>query len=761
MNESEAEQDHLLQELAFYRAQCNQLGAQMLRLQEEQSLTQREARRAHTVAQLVSRAYSAGEFLHNRDDIARKFLEVLQSTTLYERAVLLNFDPASRRFHLWHALGFPPGAPNELLVLRSVPERLFANSKTVPEAPIPELRAYLGVPYLLWAFEPRAGFALLIGNVSEVHTQRPFEAKDVDVVGAALEVLVQLERRSAVEENMHKLSLAVEQSPAAVLITDAGGRIEYVNPTFCKMTGFRWDELARQSLGNLQSRYPSTEQHQAMASAMASGQEWKGQLPSKTKQGKLYWEYTTLTPIRNPVQEVTHYLIVSEDISVRKEYEEKLAYQANYDTLTDLPNRMLAFDRLAQALAAAKRASSRVVVMLLDLDQFKLINDSIGHQTGDEILIEAARRLRGCVRESDTIARLGGDEFLVVLQGVEDVRHAERIAEKIHAVFGQTFAVAEQELFLTVSIGITLFPDDGEDPNTLLRNADSAMFEAKGYGRNAYRFFTPDMNVQAAERVFLESRLRHALERNEFLLHYQPIIDTATGRIVGAEALIRWFNPELGLVPPDRFIPLAEETGLIIAIGEWVLNTACQELSQWPCVGNDPLQLAINVSGRQFRDCGLFAAVRKALVQANLPAQSIKLEITESTLVGGDVRDVVRQLQELRAEGMGLAIDDFGTGYSSLSYLKRYPLDTLKIDKSFVRDVTMDGDDAALVKAMIAMAHGLGLKVVAEGVETEAQLKFLKAHDCDFVQGFLFSKPLPEAEMSSLLTDDPDRFCER
>lgn len=759
MNELEAELEHLQQELAFYRDQCNQLGAQLLRAQEAQSVTQRDARRAHTVAQLVSRAYQAGAFSHDRDELAQKFLEILLATTLYNRAALFTYDRASRRFHLWHALGFPGLSPSEVLLLRSVPERLFVNSKTLPEAPIPELRAFMGVPYLLWAFEPRAEFALLLGNVSEVHTQRAFEAKDLEIAVSALEVLIHLERRAVVEDNMHKLSMAVEQSPAAVLITDARGCIEYANPTFCRMTGFRWDELVRHNIVSLHDRYPRTEPYQAMAAAMTSGQEWKGQLPSKTKDGKLYWEYTTLTPIRNPVQEITHFVIVSEDISVRKEYEEKLAYQANYDTLTDLPNRMLAFDRLEQALAAAKRNGTRVVLMVLDLDQFKLANDTLGHNLGDELLIDVARRLRTCVRESDTFARLGGDEFLVVLPGIDDVRHAERITEKLLKVFVEPFVIGEQEVYLTASIGITLYPDDGEEPNTLLRNADSAMFEAKGYGRNVYRFFTSGMNAMAAERMFLESRLRHALERNEFVLYYQPIVALDSGRIVGAEALLRWFNPDLGLVSPERFIPLAEETGLIISLGEWVLRTACRAVCAWSEAGCEPIQVAVNVSGKQFRDSGLFAAVRHALNDAGLPVERLKLEITESSLVAGDIADVVRLLSELRQQGMGLAIDDFGTGYSSLAYLKRYPLDTLKIDKSFVRDVGPAGD-GNLVKAMIAMAHGLGMTVVAEGVETREQLAFLRENGCDFVQGYLFSKPVPEAEMLGLLREPPPAWQE-
>ncbi|MBI2380150.1 MAG: EAL domain-containing protein [Gammaproteobacteria bacterium] len=751
MSETDEDQKALKQELEFYRQQCNHLGAQMLRLQEEQSLTQRDARRAHTVATLVSRAYKAGEFLHDRNEIAVRFLEILLATTLYDRAVLFRFEPASNRFHLWHALGFPAGQPGQLLVLRALPERLCANSRTLPEAPIPELRAYLGLPYLLWAFEPRAEFALLLGNGSEVHTQKPFESKDVEVAATALEVLIHLERRAQMEENMHKLSLAVEQSPASVLITDAAGRIEYANPTFARMTGYRWDEVVGHGIASLQARYPATEQHNALAVAIARGEEWKGQLPSKTKQGKLYWEFTTLTPIRNPVQEITHYLLVSEDISVRKEYEERLTYQANYDALTDLPNRMLAFDRLAQALANGRRAGSKVVLIMVDLDQFKLANDTLGHLAGDELLIESAQRLRTCVRESDTVARLGGDEFLVVLPNIEDERHAERIAEKIHRAFSQPFGSQDKELFLTASIGITVFPDDGDEPNALLRNADSAMFEAKGFGRNSYRFFTPRMNVLAAERVFFESRLRHAVERKELMLHYQPIIEPETGRIHSVEALLRWFNPEVGLVPPDRFIPLAEETGLIVEIGAWVLHAACKELRRWRDAGAAPIQVAVNVSGRQFRDGGLFDTVRSALTEAGLPANALKLEITESSLVGGDVQEIARLLGELREEGMGLAIDDFGTGYSSLSYLKRYPLDTLKIDKSFVRDVNTDADDANLVVAMIAMAHGLGLQVVAEGVETEEQLAFLRRYDCDFVQGYLYSKPLPGSDLFNFL----------
>jgi diguanylate cyclase (GGDEF)-like protein len=435
-------------------------------------------------------------------------------------------------------------------------------------------------------------------------------------------------------------------------------------------------------------------------------------------------------------------------VDERRRAEEKLQHQAQYDSLTDLPNRMLALDRLSQAIRTAERTHTHAVLIYLDLDDFKKVNDTLGHQLGDTLLVQAAQRLRHAVRAEDTVARHGGDEFLVILGRLSAPDDSKLIAEKIVRAFAPSFRIGESDVVVSPSLGIAVYPDDGDNPSTLLRNADLAMYEAKEAGRNTYRYFNQQVHDSSLRRLAIEHRLRNALQRDEFELRYQPLVATGTREIIGAEALLRWNSPDYGLVTPDHFIAVAEHTGLIVEIGDWVLRSACVQLRAWRALGWPAFRIAVNVSPRQFRGDRLLASVRDCLAANALPAASLQIEVTEGLLIRNHP-EVTATLQALSELGVRLAMDDFGTGYSSLSYLKRFPFHTLKIDREFVRDVASDPDDRALVTATIRMGKGLGLTVVAEGVETEEQFAFLSEHDCDIVQGFLFSKPLPPDEFAA------------
>lgn len=443
-------------------------------------------------------------------------------------------------------------------------------------------------------------------------------------------------------------------------------------------------------------------------------------------------------------------LRLQEEVAEREQAEERVMHLANHDALTGLPNRRLLIDRLGQALALAHRENHQVAVLFMDLDRFKTINDSLGHMTGDALLQNVARRLSETLREGDTVSRLGGDEFVVVLPSLDQPKAAEKVALKLVDALAPPIDLGGQELRVSASIGISLFPEDGCDTETLLRNADSAMYHAKDMGRNNYQFFMEQMNVAAAERLRLENDLHRALERQEFELHFQPRVSVANGLACGIEALIRWRHPERGLVLPGHFIPVAEDTGLIVPIGEWVINEACRQGTAWCAAGLPQIPVAVNLSPRQFRQSNLVDTVARAIERHGWPCNLLELEITEGVLMQ-QTSDTLKTLEALNRLGVGLAIDDFGTGYSSLSYLKRFPVDFLKIDQSFVRDIAVDPDDATIVTAIIGLAHSLGLTVVAEGVENASQLDFIREAGCDEAQGYHIGRPMPAGQMAEWL----------
>jgi diguanylate cyclase (GGDEF)-like protein len=429
----------------------------------------------------------------------------------------------------------------------------------------------------------------------------------------------------------------------------------------------------------------------------------------------------------------------------RKQAEEMIRHHAFHDALTLLPNRLLFRDRFSQALVHAHRTRELVAMMFLDLDRFKNINDTLGHPVGDRVLQEVASRLNQCLREDDTIARLGGDEFMLMLPGLRQIEDAAKVAQKIMLSMKPAFSINGLDLHITTSIGISLFPHDGSDPETLIKNADIALYRAKESGRNNYQMYSPAMNVRALELLALENRLRGALDRKEFVLHYQPQIDTRTGRVIGSEALVRWVGRDGRLILPSEFIPLSEETGIIFSLGEWVLHSACKQNRDWHAQGHPRIPVSVNISGKQFQQPNLYQLISDIIDDTGLPPEYLELELTETMIMQNPAR-AVETLRALRSRGIRISIDDFGTGYSSLSQLRHFPIEALKIDQSFVRDCVSSFDDAAIVEAIISMAHTLKLRVVAEGVETKEQLDFMRRHGCDIIQGFYFSKAIePDA----------------
>jgi diguanylate cyclase (GGDEF)-like protein len=447
---------------------------------------------------------------------------------------------------------------------------------------------------------------------------------------------------------------------------------------------------------------------------------------------------------------MTGAVIVFHDVSAARSMTLKMSRLAHYDGLTDLPNRVLLYDRLNESIALSTRHHRKLSVLFLDLDRFKHINDSLGHVVGDRLLQSVARRLFTCVRSSDTVSRQGGDEFVVLLWEVRNSQHAAVTAEKILQALRVPHSIDGHELHVTASIGIVAYPDDGPDAETLMKNADAAMYHAKESGRDGYKFFKPEMNLRAIERQSLEADLRHAIERQELLLHYQPKVDLATGAIIGVEALIRWRHPQRGIVPPAQFIEIAEDCGLIVPVGRWVLREACRQARAWQVAGLPPLGMAINISSVELRVADFAAGVRAILAETGLEPPSLELELTETFLMQ-DSRSTADVLKVLKDIGVLLALDDFGTGYSSLSYLKRFPIDALKIDRSFVHNLTTAEDDAGIVTAVIGMGKSLHMRVVAEGVETREQREFLQEHGCSQGQGYYFGRPVPALELGRLL----------
>ena len=570
--------------------------------------------------------------------------------------------------------------------------------------------------------------------------------------GADLAVLTlrDVTTRHQTEEKQRLSDKVFEFCAEAIVITDAEANIVGVNPAFTWLTGYRPDEAMGKTPRILKSSRQDEQFYVDMWRALTTDGYWQGELWDRRKDGSEYPKWLTINAVRDKCQRTTHYVALFSDISERKENENRIRFLAEHDHLTGLPNRRLLEARARQLIASSRRRDAGLAVMLIDLDRFKNVNDTLGHPAGDRLLIEVAHRLVDSVRATDTVVRLGGDEFVILLEGVHRAEEVVPVAAKIREALNQAIVIDDRKLHTPPSIGIALYPQDGEDIDSLLQNADTALYEVKANGRNAWMFYSGNMNDAMRERLELEEDLRHGLQTNGFELHFQPQFDVTTRQILAWEALLRWQHPRRGWVPPEAFIPTAEETGLIVPLGEWVLRTACHEARAWEAAGHGHFRVSVNLSARQFADPRLADVVALALAEAGLDAGRLELEITESVLIGNQplVQETVARLKAL---GVRLTLDDFGTGYSSLAYLKTLAVDRLKIDRMFVRDVESNTNDAAIVRAVIALAQALDIGVVAEGVETAGQTSFLLANGCPNTQGFLMGPPMPSGEIAGFL----------
>jgi diguanylate cyclase (GGDEF)-like protein/PAS domain S-box-containing protein len=570
------------------------------------------------------------------------------------------------------------------------------------------------------------------------------------------------ERRQA-EEKLRLAATVLEHIADGVMVIDLNGMIVATNPAYTRITGYTEAEAVGQHSSLTRGKAHGDAFYENLWRELADSGFWRGEIQSMRKNGEAYVEWVTVSAVRGEHaghDQVLHYVCVFSDITQVKASQDQLDHLAHHDPLTGLPNRLLFHDRLQHALARAARAGHQLAVMFIDLDRFKNVNDTLGHHVGDELLKQVAASLAACLREGDTLARLGGDEFIVLLEDVDGERGARAVAEKLMQLFEGPVLVSGYELFVTGSVGIGLFPQDAQDLNMLIRNADVAMYQAKARGRNGYRFYAPSMDGEGVERLRMEALLRRAIEKDEIWLAYQPQVEIGSGRLIGVEALVRWNSPELGQVAPVRFIPLAEDTGFIGQLGAWVLEEACRQMVRWEEAGLRVPKVAVNLSGRQFDRGSVAPLVRRALADTGLAPQRLQLEVTESVIM--NTGDALQYINDLHGIGVELAIDDFGTGYSSLAYLKQLPVQALKIDRSFIADITggpdSDPNDEAIAIAIIQLGKSMHLAVVAEGVESPAQADFLLRHGCNRAQGYLYSKPLDAGQMLAQW-GEPQRCC--
>jgi diguanylate cyclase (GGDEF)-like protein/PAS domain S-box-containing protein len=548
---------------------------------------------------------------------------------------------------------------------------------------------------------------------------------------------------------------AIDSSANGVLLVSAtrpGWPVEYVNPAYERLRGRGAAELVGQRMADLLGAAADQPAKEELASAMRERRPANALVRLDDGRGSELYCEVYVAPVNNPLGQTEHFVLTVYDVTTAKRYEAELEHRARYDGLTGLANRVLLVDRLEQAIGFAQAAREPVWVAAIDLDQFRFVNDTLGHQAGDELLQLLAPRIAGALQRTDTVARTGGDEFVLVLTGQRDERQAAAAVRRVLDALAQPLTLHGQALVVSGSAGVATYPGDGQDAETLIKQAELAMYRAKEAGRNTVEFFRPMMTARARERLELEGALRYAVAHDQFELHYQPQVDLASGRVVGLEALIRWRHPRFGTVHPERFIGLAEETGLIVPIGAWVLRTACLQNQAWHRAGFGPLRMGVNLSARQFAEPGLVEAIGEVLRDTGLTPACLEIEVTESLMMA-DVEAALSTMHELKAMGIGLSIDDFGTGYSSLAYLKRFPVDVLKIDRSFVHDLATGSDDAAMVDAIISLARGLHMRVIAEGVETRAQLAHLRDQGCDEAQGYLYSRALPVSEVEHILRD--------
>lgn len=530
-----------------------------------------------------------------------------------------------------------------------------------------------------------------------------------------------------------------ERIEEGIMVTDHNQIIVYVNASFTALTGYTMDDVAGKSPRLLSSGHHSPDFYKDMWKTIRESGAWRGEIWNKKKSGEVYAEELSITVVKDGNGNVTHYVGIFKDITLRKELEAKIRHQAQHDLLTGLPNRILFQERLQLAVQEACQTQGKVGILYMDLDRFKRVNDDLGHHAGDKLLKQAADRIKQCLREEDTIARIGGDELVILLPGIGHHHECAAIAGRIRSLFEKPFYIEGHELFVTCSIGISLYPDHSRDVEELVKLADHALYEAKNSGRNNVRFFSQE--APANNYFHKEEAIREALKTGQFTVYFQPVHNTSGFVLRGAEALIRWQHPDKGLISPAEFIPIAEESGLILMIDRWVLRQACMQLAKWHASGRSDLRVGVNLSMLQFQQPDLVEIIRDALNESGIPPSSLILEITERTLMQ-DPEASIQTMQRIRDLGVNMSLDDFGIGYSSFNYLKQLPIHTLKLDRSFIKDIAVTDKDFLIVKALINMAHSLKLNLVAEGVETEDQLKLLTAERCDYVQGYYFDKPL-------------------
>lgn len=580
--------------------------------------------------------------------------------------------------------------------------------------------------------------------------EEQLEQREAELKVAQTRHRLEQSKRKRAQGELAKLASAIAHAADAVMVTNREGIIEYVNPAFERMTGWGREDAVGARPAILKSGTHDASFYAEMWRAVNAGEIYRGTVINRRRDGSSYHEEKTITPLRDAKGQITHFISTGKDVSDRVKVQEKLEFMAHHDVVTGLPNRVLLLDRIETALQRGRRESMPVAVLFLDVDGFKAINDTVGHHVGDRLLGEVASRLQGVVRERDTVARLGGDEFAIVLEGMTSMNSLGGVARKLLNAVARPFQLDGRDLYVTTSIGVARFPRDGDDVHTLLRKADSAMYRAKQAGKNTYRFYSQLEGDEDVQRLELEQELRRAVERREFVVYYQPQVSIDSSTVVGVEALLRWDHPEHGIIEPGGFINVLEETGLIVEVGDWVLREVCQQAKAWRQQDLPPLRFAVNVSARQFGKRDIVGDIARILDETGMEPKRIHIEITEGT-IASKFEQTVEVMRKLNALGVRIAVDDFGVGYSSLNYLKRLPIHTLKIDQSFIRDVTTDTNDAAIARTIIALAHNLGLDVIAEGVETVEQLFFLSRQGCHEVQGHLISKPLPAAAFAEWL----------
>jgi diguanylate cyclase (GGDEF)-like protein/PAS domain S-box-containing protein len=668
-------------------------------------------------------------FRHGMLPLAESSVQLIPRWLFYDRA-----DPVSETFNL-------AGSPWHMEVAQAAIAFTAHHRDTLYAALAGILSSVLAAAYVY----------NLVSGIATI--ERVTRERTAALQFANLRLLEDIALRMRAEKSLRLRERVIEVSANAIIICSASApeyAIEYVNPAFERITGYSAAEVVGRSLESLQGNSHDQQNIEEIRAALREKRDGHALLRNYRKDGSGYWNDLYIAPVQNENDVISHFVVAQYDITAVMRFEAEMEFQAQHDTLTGLANRNLLRERLTQAIAGAERSGTPIWVVFVDMDRFKFVNDTLGHEAGDALLKVLAARLQSATQDADTVARVGGDEFVLVLPGhVEEGVGLDALQRILDAV-AEPLLIQEHEFLLTCSIGVATYPGDGNTAESLIKHADIAMYRSKEMGRNTFQFYASAMNQRTLDRLDIETDLRHALERNEFVVHYQPQVNLSSGRIVGMEVLIRWEHPVNGLIPPARFIGLAEEMGLIIPIGAWVIRAACLQTKAWQLAGFGDLRVAVNLSARQFTQKALVQSTADVLHATGLEPRFLELELTES-MVMSDVDNAITILRNLKGLGIHISIDDFGTGYSSLSYLRRFPIDVLKIDQSFIKDLTVDADAAAIVVAVISLAHSLRLQVIAEGVETAEQLAFLRAHGCDQIQGHYFSRPIGANAFESML----------